>query len=185
MAAKVNDATFLCLIKSGFPYATSSEPCQCVFSLNITCYLLCWCGCFVGREGAWAKWGNRKAPGQGWTARSWGQCGWGSESPARGGEGPHEEEGCRGKEWALRTSSLWCFPSLNFLNFCLFYSLLNHFRKNTETPCQPQAFSSRSFGCVRCALLTLVSMTTTVVWLTILAGSFTSASFRSEKNWTS
>lgn len=52
VAAKVNDATFLCLIKSGFPYATSSEPCQCVFSLNITCYLLCWCGCFVGREGA-------------------------------------------------------------------------------------------------------------------------------------
>lgn len=52
VAAKVNDATFLCFIKSGFPYATSSEPCQCVFLLNITCCLLCWCGCFVGREGA-------------------------------------------------------------------------------------------------------------------------------------
>lgn len=31
VAAKVNDATFLRFVKSGFLYATSSEPCQCVF----------------------------------------------------------------------------------------------------------------------------------------------------------
>ena len=52
----------------------------------------------VGREGSWAEWGNRKAPGQGWAAWGRGKRGRGPEGSAGGGEGPHQEEGCRGEE---------------------------------------------------------------------------------------
>lgn len=75
--------------------------------------------------------------------------------------------------------------SASSITFTQFLHEMFSFRKNTETPCQPQASSSRSFGFARCVLLTLVSMTTIVVWPTTLAENFTWVSSRSEKNWTS
>lgn len=77
----------------------------------------------------------------------------------------------------INKSIVWSFNDLFFL--FIFFP-----RKNTETPCRRPASSSRSFGCARCALLTWVSMTMTVVWPTILVGNFTWASSRSERNWT-
>lgn len=53
-----------------------------------------------GREGPWAERRNRKATGQGWTARSRRQCWWGPKGLAGGGEGAHKEEG-RGGERSI------------------------------------------------------------------------------------
>lgn len=64
-------------------------------------------------------------------------------------------------------------------------SFVSPLRKSTETPCLPPASSSRSCVCVKCALLTWVSMIMTVDWLTTLVGNFTWASSRSERNWIS
>lgn len=64
---------------------------------------------------------------------------------------------------------------------CLF---LYFHRKNTETPCQPQASSNKSFEYVKCALLTLGCMTMIVVWPTISVENFIWVSSRSERNWT-
>lgn len=135
--------------------------------------------CALGRESPWAEWRNRKAAGQGWAAWSWRKCGWGPKGSARSGEGSHKEEGCRGNK-ELTQAKLFNWSS--DLHFLILWHLFT--RKSTETRCQPPAFSSRSWGCVRFALLTWGSMTTTDVWQIILVGSSTWALSRSERNWT-